>query len=87
MNYMKFDLGTLGSDRIVEITLQGSAANVRLLDHPNFFNYTRGKGYNCTGGLTKLSPITFAIPCHGHWYVVIDMEGLKGKPEASVKVH
>ena len=87
MNYLKFDLGTLSSDRIVEITLHGNAANVRLLDNANFFNYTRGRGYNSIGGLTKLSPITFSIPTHDHWYVVIDMEGLKGKPEASVKIH
>ena len=87
MNYLKFDLGTLNSDRIVEITLHENAANVHLLDYANFFNYTRGKGYKSTGGLVKVSPITFSIPTHDHWYVVIDMEGLAGKPEASVKVH
>ena len=87
MNYLKFDLGTLGSGRIVEVTLQGSAANVRLLDNANFYNYTRNKAYNSIGGFTKTSPITFHIPTHDHWYVIVDMEGLKGKPEASVKVH
>ena len=87
MNYLKFDLGTLGSDRIVEVSLRGSAANVRLLNSANFFNYTRGKGYDSIGGLAKQSPITFTIPTLDHWYVVIDMEGLKGKPEASVRLH
>ena len=87
MNYMKFDLGNLNSDRVVEVTLQGTAANVRLLDSSNFYNYTRGKIYNSIGGLTRLSPITFTIPSYDHWYVVVDMEGLKGKAEASVKIH
>ena len=86
MDYLKFDLGTLKSDRVVEVTLTGNAANVRLLDSENFFNYVRGLDFNGMGGLTTRSPVTFNIPNHGHWYVIIDMEGLKGKPVASVRL-
>ena len=86
MDYMKFDLGTLSSDRIVEVTLKGSAANVHLLDNANLFNYVRGRDFSGMGGLIKQSPVIFTIPNHDHWYVIIDMKGLKGKPEASVKL-
>ena len=87
MNYLKFDLGTLDSNRIVEVTLKGSAANVHLLDSENLFNYVRGHDFSGIGGLTKQSPITFSIPHHDHWYVVVDMKGYKGTPpQTSVKL-
>ena len=86
MNYLKYDLGILDFGKTVEVTLHGSAANVRLLDYSNFYNYVHGRGYNCTGGLATKSPVIMNIPSHDHWYVVIDMEGLRGMPDASVKV-
>lgn len=36
MNYTHYDLGQLNSGQIVEVTLSGSAANVRLMDSTNF---------------------------------------------------
>ena len=86
MYYLKFDLGILNSDRIVEITLQKTAANVHLLDGSNFFNYVRGRDFSGIGGLTMYSPVTFTIPNHDHWYVVVDTKGYKGTPQASVKL-
>lgn len=86
MDYLKFDLGFVNSDRIVEVTLQDIAANVRLLDSANYFNYVRNRTFFGIGGLAKTSPVIFTIPTSDHWYVVVDMEGLQGTPVASVKL-
>jgi len=39
MDFTHYDLGNLEKGRIVEIYLQGNAANVQLLDSSNFSNY------------------------------------------------
>ena len=43
MNFTHYDLGNLGKGRIVEIILQGNAANVQLMDSSNFNNYRNGR--------------------------------------------
>lgn len=43
MNYTHYDLGQLNSGQIVEVTLSGSAANVRLMDSTNFSNFKAGR--------------------------------------------
>ena len=45
MNFTHYDLGNLGKGRIVEIILQGNAANVQLMDSSNFNNYRNGRQY------------------------------------------
>ena len=86
MNYLKFDLGSLHFGKTVEVTLHGSAANVRLLDYSNFYSYVHGRVYDSIGGFITESPVSLTIPNHDHWFLVIDMEGLKGVPDASVKI-
>ena len=86
MNFIHTDLGNLDKGRIVEITLSGSAANVQLLDSTNFSNYKNGRRYRYIGGLAKRSPVRLATTHSGHWHVAIDMRGLVGRVNASVKV-
>jgi hypothetical protein len=86
MNYLKYDLGNLKSGEIVEITLSGSAANVQLLDSSNMSNYEHGRRYRYIGGLVKRSPVRLQVPGSGHWYVAVDMKGLRGTTNASVRV-
>lgn len=57
MNFTHYDLGNLDKGRMVEIILQGNAANVQLLDSSNFNNYRNGRQYRYIGGLAKKSPI------------------------------
>jgi hypothetical protein len=57
MKFLKFDVGNLKSGEIVEITLSGSAANVRLLDSSNISNYEHGRQHRYIGGLAKRSPV------------------------------
>lgn len=85
MNFLKYDLGNLKSGEVVEVTLT-SGANVRLMDSSNFNNYKNGRKHKYYGGLARQSPVRIAVPISGHWYVAIDMQGLRGSTNASVRV-
>jgi len=86
MNFLKFDLGKLNTGRVVEVTLSGDEANVRLINEKNIYNYTHSRPYDFVGGLVKKSPYRLEIPSYAHWYVVVDMAGLEGEVDASVKI-
>ena len=43
MNFTHYDIGNQSRGTVIEVTLKGSAANVRLLDNSNFQNYRRGR--------------------------------------------
>lgn len=86
MQFIHNDLGQRKKGEIVEISLQGSAANVRLIDSSNFSNYKNGRQHRYYGGLAKQSPVRIGIPNSGHWHVVVDMQGLVGNTRASVRI-
>lgn len=86
MKFIHNDLGQRKKGEIVEISLQGSAANVRLMDSSNFSNYKNGRQHRYYGGLAKQSPVRIGIPNSGHWHVTIDMQGLVGNTKASVRI-
>jgi hypothetical protein len=86
MSFLKFDLGSLNSNETIEVILFGNAANVRLLNSTNMSNYEHGRNYRCFGGLAKRSPIRLTVPNYDHWFIVVDMIGLRGKAEASVRI-
>ncbi|HLO53137.1 MAG TPA: DUF1883 domain-containing protein [Saprospiraceae bacterium] len=86
MKYTVYDLGNKKRGEIIEITLQGSAANVRLMDSSNYQSYKNGRSHRYTGGLAKKSPIRLQIPNSGHWYVTIDMQGLIGTVRSSIRM-
>lgn len=86
MKYLVWDLKQLKRGERVKVTLSGSAANVRLMDSSNFQNYKNGRSHRYTGGLVKKSPVVLGVPSSGHWYVTLDMQGLKGSTNASVQV-
>lgn len=86
MNFTHYDLGHLSSGQIVEITLSGSAANVRLLDSSNFNSFKSGRRHRYIGGLVKQSPYRMQVPNSGRWHVTVDMNGLRGTTRSSVRV-
>jgi hypothetical protein len=86
MQFVRHDLGTRKSGEIVEITLSGSAANVRLMDSSNFQSYRNGRDHRYTGGLAKQSPVRLQVPRSGHWHVAVDMMGLRGNVRSSARV-
>lgn len=86
MKYLVYDLKQLKRGERIQITLSGSAANVCLMDSSNYSNYKSGRSYRYVGGLIKRSPVVLGVPNTGHWYVTVDMKGLRGTTNASVKV-
>lgn len=86
LNFIHHDLGNRKSGELVEITLSGNAANVRLLDSTNLRRFKNGDSHRFVGGLAKKSPVRFRIPRAGHWHVTVDMIGLAGRVKSSVRV-
>lgn len=86
MNFNVYDLGNLKAGERVQVTLQGSAANVRLMDTSNYQSYKSGRKHKYYGGLITKSPVLLGVPSSGHWYVTVDMQGLRGNTRSSVKV-
>lgn len=81
-----YDLGHLESGQVVEVTLAGNAANVRLMDSTNYSSFKRGARHSYHGGLAERSPVRLQVPRNGRWYVTIDMQGLRGSVRHSVRV-
>lgn len=85
-DFLQFDLGQLRAGDVVEVDVK-NRQNVLLLDAHNFSRYRRGDDYKYFGGEALRSPIRFEVPHVGHWYVVGDLGGCKGRIEMSVEVH
>jgi len=85
MNFLQSEVNTAPGD-IVEVNLQGNAANVMLMDATNFQNYQSGRQFTYHGGHFTRSPATLRPPHAGHWYVVVDLGGAAGRVTASVRV-
>ena len=86
MQFNYYDLGHLDRGQIVEVTLQGSAANVRLMDSSNYQSFKGGRQHRYYGGLAKQSPVRLTVPNSGRWYVTVDMQGLRGTVRSGVRV-
>lgn len=85
-DFIHSDLGNLNRGDVVEVTLSGSAANVRLLDSSNFSRYQRGQQHRYHGGLARQSPVRIGVPSSGRWHLAVDMQGLRGTTRAGVRV-
>lgn len=83
--FIQSDLGSRKRGDVVEVTLT-SGANVRVLDSTNFQKYRRGQDHRFYGGLATKSPVRIQIPSSGHWYAVVDMQGLRGSTRAGFRV-
>lgn len=85
MKYTVYDLHNCRQGERVQVTLQGNAANVRLMDSSNYNSYKNGKRHQYYGGLARRSPVVLTIPRSGHWYVTIDLMGLAGTVRTSIR--
>lgn len=86
MNFTHYNLGYIERGSIVEVTLQGSAANVRLMDSSNFSAYRSGRQHRYHGGLAQRSPVRLQVPNSGTWHVAVDMQGLRGTVRSGIRV-
>ena len=86
MGFTHYDLGYQSRGTVVEVSLSGSAANVRLLDSSDFQHYRSGRRHSYYGGLIRRSPAHLAIPHSGHWHVTVDMQGLRRTTRSSIRL-
>jgi Domain of unknown function (DUF1883)/TIR domain len=86
MNFNFWDLGQQPAGAIVQVTMSGDAANVRLFNSSNYSAFKAGRRATGDGGYATHSPVRLQIPNSGHWYVVIDYGGLPGRSRAGVEV-
>ena len=86
LRYTKYDLGILKCGQVVVVSLKGNAANVRLMDESNYIAYKSGRRHHYIGGLATKSPVKLTVPHNGHWYVTVDLSGLRGRVGTSVRV-
>lgn len=81
-----YEYSNLKAGDRVQVTLQGSAANVRLMDSSNYQSYKSGRQHRYYGGLITKSPVVLTVPSSGKWYVTVDMNGLRGTTRSSVRI-
>jgi Domain of unknown function (DUF1883) len=87
MRYASYDLGHQPEGSVAVVHLRGSWANVILLDETNFNWYRRGLSFlSAAGGMSARTPIRLAIPSDGHWFVVVDLGGFRGRARGRVEV-
>lgn len=86
MKFTHYDLGHRSRGEIVQVTLAGSAANVRLMDSLNFQSYRSGRNHRYQGGHATKSPVRLQIPRSGHWHVVVDLGGYRGSVRSSISI-
>lgn len=86
MKFTHYDLGQCKRGQKIEVTLQGNAANVLLLDSTNLSAYRNGRRYRYQGGLARRSPVILQIPRTGRWHVAVDMSGLRGQVRSSIRM-
>jgi len=86
MQYQSYDLGQLNGGEIVEVTLRGNSANVKLMDSSNFSSYKSGRRHTYYGGHVTSSPFKIPVPSSGRWYVTVDLGGYAGRVSSSVRV-
>ncbi len=86
MNFTHYNLGYVTGGSVVEVVLQGSAANVRLMDSPNFNRYKAGRQHRYHGGLATSSPVRLQVSNSGSWHVTVDMQGLQGTVRSNIRM-
>lgn len=85
MRFAHHDMGHLKGGTVLEVTLRGNAANVRVMDSVNFSNYRNCRRHRYYGGLMTRSPAHIAVPHSGHWHVAVDFQGLGGATRSTVR--
>lgn len=86
MKYAHWDLGVRPAGSVVEVTLQGTEANVRLMTTANFNAFKAGRQHRYHGRHAKQSPVHLTVPTTDHWYVTVDLGGFAGEVQAAVSV-
>ena len=86
MRYTRYDMGQQRAGTEITVKLKGSVANVILVDPVNLRRYQSGRPFLYTGGHYTRSPVRLEVPEDGHWYIVVDLGGYRGRVRATVEV-
>ncbi|HET7181534.1 MAG TPA: DUF1883 domain-containing protein [Candidatus Limnocylindrales bacterium] len=88
MKYIHADLGQRSRGDVVQVNLQGTEANVLIMDSSNFSSFrSRGTYREAYGGTWKRSPVHLTVPRSGHWYGVVYIPpGYRGQVRAGFQV-
>jgi hypothetical protein len=87
MQFVQHDFGQRQRGDVAEVSLQGSTANVLLMDSSNLSAFKAGRAYRHSGGMWQRSPVHFVIPRSGHWYVVVFIPpGYRGSVRSGARV-
>ncbi|MGV0595114.1 DUF1883 domain-containing protein [Mycolicibacterium porcinum] len=86
MEFSTADLGYLSAGSVVHVTIQGDGPNVRIFDNSNFRSFKSGQRATGYGGRALRSPVSIEVPHTGHWHLVIDFGGLRGRASFSYQV-
>ncbi|WP_377288770.1 DUF1883 domain-containing protein [Rhizobium sp. SG2393] len=84
-NFTHYDLREQRAGTIVEVTLS-AVANVRLMTDQNLKLYKQVLKHQFVGGVAKKSPLRLVVPASGHWHLIVDMQGLHGLAQSSIRV-
>lgn len=85
MRYAYRDLGQRPAGTRVVVGLEGSSANVLLLDRQNYALYRAQRSFRYQGGLAVRSPTTLTVPRDGHWFLVVDLGRYGGRLRARIE--
>jgi len=69
----------------IEVSLD-RAANVQLLDPPNYELYRKKEPFTYFGGHATQTPVVLDVPADGCWHLVIDLGGGPGHVRASARI-
>ena len=86
VNFTHNKLGHVAGGSVVDVTLKGSAANVRLMDPSNFNNYKAGRRHQHHGGIAAKFLVRLTVTRSGTWHVTVDMQGLRGTVRTGIRV-
>ena len=86
MNFTQYDLGYRRAGEVVEVTLQGTEANVELMDDANLFAFKSGRQHRYYGGLYRQSPAMIPVPASANWHVVVHLGGYGGYVNSGVRI-
>jgi hypothetical protein len=85
INFLKFPLNHQDAGAVIEVTLDGVASDVFLVDPSDLRAMESGRQFQYHGGHYNRSPVRLSIPQAGDWTVIV-VPGAGGTVKASARV-
>jgi hypothetical protein len=79
------DVGNRSAGDVVEVTVQGSSANIKLIDEANYGKYRSEMELDFQGDQAGKLPVYLIVPQPGHWYVTVDLGRYLGNVRSGIR--